>query len=237
MFERCGELQRKYNNTPEANDAQLSYNLGLTHFKLANYEVAVEHLKQCIVQDKRHKFAYNNLAFVFNMHQKYEMTLAVCQEAEVNFAEIAVPEQMRNDVNRRQQYINGALDQAQSGTGDHGCHRHWAFALFKRNQHAKAIAKIKQAVEANPDDADNWVVWGLVLRHHHVHQLEAALKKFEQAAVLRPDQSSIQEEITYTRQLMELDAQVSLEDVTYKRRMRPTDQLLKEATRATHVSR
>lgn len=36
---------------------------------------------------------------------------------------------------------------------------------------------------------------------------------------------------------MELDAQVSLEDVTYKRRMRPNDQLLTQASRASHMSR
>ena len=67
-FNRCRELQMKQNQSKEAMDAQLNYNLGLTHFKMANYELAVEHLKLCIEQDKRHRYAYNNLAFIFNMH-------------------------------------------------------------------------------------------------------------------------------------------------------------------------
>ena len=126
------------------------------------------------------------------------MTLAVCQEAEVNFAEIQVPDEMKGDAHRRQAYINNALEQS-NGLSDHGCHRHWAFALFKRNQHSKAIAKIKQAVTMNAEDADNWVVWGLILRHHNVHQLSGALHKFEHAAMLSPGLSSIHAEIKYTK--------------------------------------
>jgi hypothetical protein len=29
---------------------------------------------------------------------------------------------------------------------------------------SKAIEKIKQGVTINPKDADNWIVWGLILR-------------------------------------------------------------------------
>lgn len=47
---------------------------------------------------------------------------------------------------------------------NHNCHRHWAFALFKKNEMAKAIKKIKNGIKKNSKDSDNWVVWGLILR-------------------------------------------------------------------------
>jgi hypothetical protein len=30
---------------------------------------------------------------------------------------------------------------------------------------AKAIKKIKKGIQKNPKDADNWVVWGLIMRY------------------------------------------------------------------------
>ena len=47
---------------------------------------------------------------------------------------------------------------------NHTCHRHWAFALFKKGEMSKAIKKIKKGILLNPSDADNWIVWGLILR-------------------------------------------------------------------------
>jgi Tfp pilus assembly protein PilF len=48
--------------------------------------------------------------------------------------------------------------------GNHNCHRHWAFALFKKGEMAKAIKKIKKGIQLNPEDSDNWIVWGLIMR-------------------------------------------------------------------------
>ncbi len=44
------------------------------------------------------------------------------------------------------------------------CHRHWAFAEFKLGNITSAIKQIKKAIEKGPDDAENWVVWGLIMR-------------------------------------------------------------------------
>ena len=60
-------------------DAQLHYNLGLAQFKIGNYSLSVEHFKKCIMHDNKHPFAYNNLAFLFNMHMIYKETLNICR--------------------------------------------------------------------------------------------------------------------------------------------------------------
>lgn len=59
-FQKSSELK--------ADDAQLQYNLGLAYFQIARYDAAVEHLKLCTDFDPGHLHAYNNLAFIYNMH-------------------------------------------------------------------------------------------------------------------------------------------------------------------------
>lgn len=50
-------------------------------------------------------------------------------------------------------------------TVNHGCYRHWAYALFKQNnQDGKAFKKVSKAVKDNPTDADAWILWGMMLR-------------------------------------------------------------------------
>ena len=48
--------------------AQLNYNLGLAYFKLENYNLAVDHLKQCTIMDPLLRYAFNNLAYIYNIH-------------------------------------------------------------------------------------------------------------------------------------------------------------------------
>jgi len=43
-------------------------------------------------------------------------------------------------------------------------HRHWAFAEFKEGNLVNAIKKIRKGVQKDALNADNWVVWGLILR-------------------------------------------------------------------------
>ena len=62
-------------------DAQLHYNLGLAYFKIGNYQHTVEHFKKCIILDNKHPYAYNNLAFLFNIHMIYPETLNICRQA------------------------------------------------------------------------------------------------------------------------------------------------------------
>lgn len=56
-------------------DSQLQYNLALANFKVEMYSEAVDHLKKCIQLDNKHPFAYNNLAFLYNMHSLYRETI------------------------------------------------------------------------------------------------------------------------------------------------------------------
>jgi len=66
--------------------------------------------------DNRHPFAYNNLAFLFNIHMIYTETLNICRQAK--------------EFNR-------------SG---HNTHMHWAFAELKLGNVVKAIKKIRKGV-------------------------------------------------------------------------------------------
>lgn len=122
--------------------------------------MAVEHLKICTHINPRHIYAYNNLAFIYNMHKYYKETIKACS----NLKDL-LPE--------------GA---------NHKCHRHWAFALFKVNEMSKAIKEIKLGISQDPYDADNWVVWGLILRS--TGNYVQALHKFEHALNIDPDNRS-----------------------------------------------
>lgn len=62
-------------------DAQIQYNLGLSYFKEEQYTQAIEHLKICTQLDPVHPYAYNNLAFIYNMHCYYHETITVCNAA------------------------------------------------------------------------------------------------------------------------------------------------------------
>lgn len=72
-FQKSSELK--------ADDAQLQYNLGLAYFQTARYDAAVEHLKLCTDFDPTHLPAYNNLAFIYNMHQLYPEAIHTCTAA------------------------------------------------------------------------------------------------------------------------------------------------------------
>ena len=144
----------------------MQYNLALAYFKEEKYSLAVENFKQCSQIDKQHPYAYNNLAFIYNMHKYYQETIIVC-----NTAKLHCPD----------------------GPASLNCLRHWAFALFKKGDMGKAIKKIKKAVEMGPGDPDNWIVWGLIMRT--VGSYPAAKHKFDQALKLDPDNQSAQFEM------------------------------------------
>jgi Tfp pilus assembly protein PilF len=82
------------------------------------------------------------------MHAYYPETINVCNKAKLDNPE-------------------GAIN----------CYRHWAFALYKKGELAKAVKKIKKAISSDPSDADNWVVWGLILRTVGVN--DSARHKFQ----------------------------------------------------------
>lgn len=85
----------------------------------------------------------------------------------------------------------------------HNCHRHWAFALFKKGEFAKAIKKIKKGVQKNPNDAENWIIWGLILRT--VGNYISARHKFKKALKLDKDNETAKEEMAIVERIIELD--------------------------------
>lgn len=155
------------------NDSQLHYNLGLSYFKIGNYSQSVEHFKKCIFYDNKHPFAYNNLAFLFNMHMMYKETLNICRQAK--------------EFNRH----------------GHNTHMHWAFAEFKEGNVVKAIKKIRKGVQKQPENAQNWVVWGLILRS--AGKYNSAKHKFEKALKLDKNNETAKHELTLVENLMHFD--------------------------------
>lgn len=79
----CDQAIKAYQKSNELfpSDPQLHYNIGLAYFKDEQYTLAVEHLKLCTQMDPTNVFAYNNLAFIYNMHQYYQETINVCNTA------------------------------------------------------------------------------------------------------------------------------------------------------------
>ena len=63
--------------------------MGLAYFKNEQYPLAVEHLKACIELEPTHRHAYNNLAFIYNMHSYFDYTIDVCNQAEKAFTDEA----------------------------------------------------------------------------------------------------------------------------------------------------
>ena len=49
---------------------------------------------------------------------------------------------------------------------------------------ANAIKKIQRAVTIDPSDAENWIVWALIMRH--VGNYQSAKYKLDQALKLEP---------------------------------------------------
>jgi len=86
----------------------------------------------------------------------------------------------------------------------HNCHRHWAFALFKKGEFAKAIKKIKKGVQKNKTDPDNWIIWGLVLRT--VGNYVSARHKFLKALKYDPENETAKEELAIVERIIELDS-------------------------------
>ena len=87
------------------------------------------------------------------------------------------------------------------------CHRHWSFALFKTKLPAKAITQIKVAIDVTPDDAENWVVWGLIMRT--VGNYESAKSKFERAIMLEPTNAAAKFELDLLSDIQKLDNVIS----------------------------
>lgn len=70
----------------------------------------------------------------------------------------------------------------------------------------------------NPHDADNWIVWGLILRT--AGNYSSALHKFEQSLKLDPGNETAKFEMDILKKIMELDSQISLDQVQSLKNMR-----------------
>lgn len=82
-------------------------------------------------------YAYNNLAFIYNMHQYYSETITVCTTAKLMLEHHEKLKAMEKGVfikNDEELHVN------------HLCHRHWAFALFKKGDMGKACKLVKESI-------------------------------------------------------------------------------------------
>ena len=67
----------------------------------------------------------------------------------------------------------------------------------------KAVRKIRKGVIKDRHSAENWVVWGLILRT--AGKLESALHKFERAVKLDPKNLAARQELDLVQSLMYFD--------------------------------
>ena len=87
------------------------------------------------------------------MHQYYGETIAVCAIANERLTKAAKSARLKA----------GESFEADENI-DHNCHHPWAFALYKKGEIVSACKIIKQGVLLHPKDANNWVLWGLIMR-------------------------------------------------------------------------
>ena len=80
---------------------------------------------------------------------------------------------------------------------------HWAFAEFKEGNVVKAIKKIRKGVQKQPKNADNWVVWGLILRS--AGKYKSAKHKFQKALKIDSDHETAKQELTLVENLIHFD--------------------------------
>ena len=162
--------------------------MGLAYFKLELYNSAVDHWKRCLSLDPvGFPHAYSNLAFLFNLYQHYPQTISICRQAKQN----CKPEEA---------YAT--------------CYRHWAFALFKRGDMAKAVKKIKKGIQKAPGgakDPDNWIVWGLILRYHGNYR--SARHKFLKAIKCDPNSNTAQQELAMIDRIIDLDSKIPMDAI------------------------
>lgn len=151
--------------------AEAHYNLAISYVKNNKPKYAVDHFKIVFKLEPMHPWAYCNLAFLYNTHQHYVEALVVCMEAEKLF-----------------------------GDYNHRCYKHWAYALFMKekdrikmqNNMSEAFKKITLATQLNPEDADCWIMWALMLRS--IGNYVLAQHKLDVANKLSPDHPAIKYE-------------------------------------------
>lgn len=178
-------------------DAQLHYNLGLAYFKQEQYTKAVEHLKLCTTLDPTNVYAYNNLAFIYNMHQYYSETINVCNTAKIMLEQYEKVKALQAGT------FNNKFGDEEAQV-NHLCHRHWAFALYKKGDMGKACKMIKEGIFLDPKDPENWIVWGLIMRK--VGNYKLAKQKFEKALSLEPQNTTAKYELDLLQRIMQLDS-------------------------------
>ena len=84
---------------------------------------------------------------------------------------------------------------------------------------AKAIKKIKKGVQLDPHDADNWIVWGLIMRT--VGNYKSALHKFREALKLDPENAAAKYELHMLYRIIQLDGEISLDEISNFKKFRP----------------
>eukprot|EP00826_Nyctotherus_ovalis_P027891 TRINITY_DN2186_c0_g3_i9.p1 TRINITY_DN2186_c0_g3~~TRINITY_DN2186_c0_g3_i9.p1 ORF type:complete len:179 (+),score=64.02 TRINITY_DN2186_c0_g3_i9:694-1230(+) len=103
-------------------------------FRKKQYYKAIVMMEWCCKLDPHHPYAVNNLAYLSILLKKYKEASDACADA------YAVNRSARN-------YF-----------------RNWAVALLNQKLFSEAVEVVKEAIENNPLDYKNWVVWGEIMK-------------------------------------------------------------------------
>ena len=71
--------------------------------------------------------------------------------------------------------------------------RNWTYALIKEKYFVDAILNIRKAIEINPKDPENWLMWGTVQKING--DFSSAKNKFEIALKIDPNHTLAKEEL------------------------------------------
>ena len=76
---------------------------------------------------------------------------------------------------------------------------------------AKAVKKIKKGIQKSPKDADNWIIWGVILRYHGNYR--SARHKFLKAQKLDASNQTAEQELEIIDRIIKLDSMIPLDAV------------------------
>jgi tetratricopeptide (TPR) repeat protein len=78
---------------------------------------------------------------------------------------------------------------------------------------APAIKKIKKAIEYEPLEDENWLIWGLIMRT--CGNFWNALHKYKRALKLNPNNETAWYELEYVEKLIELEVKIP-DDIVFR---------------------
>ncbi|CAI2364430.1 unnamed protein product [Moneuplotes crassus] len=140
-------------------NSEVYYYKAMSYLKGGKYDDCKIAFRRCLKYDKSNIGAASNLSYAYNISGFYDSAIKVCED-HINNVDQNAPEFYM--------YL-----------------RNWTYALIKEKFFVDAIVNIRKAIEINPRDPENWVMWGTVQKING--DFSSAKNKFEIALKIEPN--------------------------------------------------